>query len=380
MSDLHESLFRRRLLVCVGAGGVGKTSVAAALALSRALAGGRALVCTIDPARRLAGALGLSALGNAETRVPEARMKEAGLSPRGQLYAMMLDVKRTWDDLVTRHAPDPARRERILANRLYQQMSAALAGSQEYMAMEKLYQLASDSDYDLIVLDTPPTANALDFLDAPARLIDFLGNDAARALLAPALGAGRLGLRLAQLGGGYAAKALARFTGQQALADLGQFLQSFQGMYDGFKARAAAVRDLLSRPEVGFVLVTSPSPRALLEARSFHDRLSAESMPVAGMVVNRLTPELWQAPSPLPGALDLEGPLFAAAPDAARQPGVPLSKRLAENLAEHEALAAAEREAVKKARQGIVGPCAMIPRLQESVHDLSALASMAERL
>jgi anion-transporting ArsA/GET3 family ATPase len=186
---IRQSLAGRRIAVCVGSGGVGKTSVAAALALAHALEGGRALVCTIDPARRLANALGLTALGNVEARIPDARLEEAGLRPGGQLFAMMLDVKRTWDDLVTRHAPDPASRERILGNRLYQQMSAALAGSQEYMAMEKLHELAADRDYDLLVLDTPPTAQALDFLDAPARILDFLGSDAARTFLAPAVGA-----------------------------------------------------------------------------------------------------------------------------------------------------------------------------------------------
>ena len=246
---------------------------------------------------------------------------------------MMLDVKRTWDDLVTRHAPDPARRERILKNRLYQQMSTALAGSQEYMAMEKLYELATDRDYDLIVLDTPPTAHALDFLDAPDRILDFLGNDAARAFLAPAIGAGKLGLRLAQLGGGYVAKTLARFTGQAALSDLGDFLQGFQGMYEGFKDRAAAVHALLSQPDVGFVLVTSPSPLSIDEALAFHERLHAESMPIAGVVANRVTPDLWPGDGPLPATGDVASALGAAgAPDDG------LAGRLAATLAEHQAL------------------------------------------
>ena len=190
MGAVRESLRQKRIAVCVGSGGVGKTTVAAAVGLARAQAGARVLVCTIDPARRLANAMGLGPLGNVEARVPDHAFHEAGLAPRGELHAMMLDVKRTWDDLVTRHAPDPARRDRILKNRLYHQMSAALAGSQEYMAMEKLHELATDRDYDLIVLDTPPTAHALDFLEAPDRMLDFLGNETARALLAPALGAG----------------------------------------------------------------------------------------------------------------------------------------------------------------------------------------------
>jgi anion-transporting ArsA/GET3 family ATPase len=385
MTALGDSLAGRRIAVCVGSGGVGKTTVAAALALSRALAGGRALVCTIDPARRLANALGLTALGNVEARIPAPRLAQAGLRPAGQLFAMMLDVKRTWDELVTRHAPDAARRDRILGNRLYQQMSAALAGSQEYMAMEKLYELATHRDYDLIVLDTPPTAHALDFLDAPARILDFLGNDAARTFLAPALGVGRLGLRLAQLSGGYAAKTLARFTGQQALSDLGDFLQSFQGMYDGFKERAAAVRALLAGPEVGFVLVSSPSPLSVSEAIEFLGRLSAESMPVAGLVVNRLTPDLWPFPSALPKLAELSRSLAAAGlidgVGASHAAGdSPLPERLAAGLTEHQALVDGERRALQPLLARATGARAMVPRLETDVHDLAGLARLAAQL
>ncbi len=368
--SVREALGVRRIVVCVGSGGVGKTTLAAAIGLDRALAGARVLVCTIDPARRLANALGLAALGNVESRVPEHKFAEAGLAPRGELHAMMLDVKRTWDDLVARHAPDAARRDRILRNRLYQQMSAALAGSQEYMAMEKLYELATDRDYDVVVLDTPPTAHALDFLEAPDRILDFLGNETARALLAPALGAGRLGLRLAQLGGGYIAKTLARFTGQQVLGDLGDFLQGFQGMYDGFKERAGAVRALLSRPEVGFVLVASPSPLSIDEALAFHERLHAESMPIAGVVVNRVTPDLWPGDGPLPDA--------AALAAAGASPAV--SGRLAATLAEHQLLAAGERRSAVRLLGRVDAPQSVVPRPETDVHDLAGLARLAERL
>jgi len=375
MSHVIESLAPRRIAVCVGSGGVGKTTVAAALALSRALSGGRALVCTIDPARRLANALGLASLGNVESRVPQHQFRAAGLEPRGELWAMMLDVKRTWDDLVARHAPDPVRRDRILSNRLYQQMSSALAGSQEYTAMEKLYELATDRDYDVIVLDTPPTAHALDFLEVPDRILDFLGNETARRLLAPALGAGKFGLRLAQLGGGYIARTLARFTGQDALADLGDFLQGFQGMYQGFRERAAAVRALLSRPEVGFVIVASPSAASIEEAVSFHERLRAEAMPIAGVVANRVTPELWPAPTPLPDAADVEAALLARGePDGA------LAARLAATLGEHQALAAADRRALERLFALGSTPRAVVPRLETDVHDLAGLARLAVRL
>ena len=377
---IREALAGRRIAVCVGSGGVGKTTVAAALALARAREGGRALVCTIDPARRLASAMGLSSLGNVETEIPRGRLESAGAAATagGHLFAMMLDVKRTWDDLIARHAPDPARRERILQNRLYQQMSAALAGSQEYMAMEKLYELATDRDYDLIVLDTPPTAHALDFLEAPDRILDFLGNDTARTLLAPAIGAGRFGFRLAQLGSGYLAKGLARFTGQQALADLGEFLHGFQGMYEGFKARAASVRALLAGPEVGFVLVASPTPPSLDEVLAFHRRLVAEGMPVAGVVVNRLTPALWTGPAPLPTPGELAAPLRAAGIDARALAALP--ERLAASLAEHEAMAAAEERAIARLLAEVPGPRSLVPRLDGEVHDLAGLARLAARL
>ena len=368
---LAEALADRRVLVCVGSGGVGKTTVAAALGLRAALDGARVLVCTIDPARRLANAMGLGALGNVEARVPDHAFQEAGLTARGELNAMMLDVKRTWDDLVTRHAPDPARRDRILRNRLYQQMSAALAGSQEYMAMEKLYELATDRDYDLIVLDTPPTAHALDFLDAPDRIIDFLGNDHARTLLAPAMGAGRLGLRLAQFGSTYVAKTLARFTGADLLRDLAEFMAGFQGMYEGFKERAAAVRGLLARPDTGFVLVASPSPLSIDEALALHERLHAEGMPVAGLVANRVTPDLWPGDGPLPDAAQLA----AALPEDAA-----LCERLAGTLAEHQLLARADAASLARLFAAVPVSRAVVPRLEQDVHDLGGLARLADRL
>ncbi|HSM91944.1 MAG TPA: ArsA-related P-loop ATPase [Anaeromyxobacteraceae bacterium] len=372
MTALGSRLGRRRVVVCVGAGGVGKTTVAAAIGLQRALEGGRVLVCTIDPARRLANALGLAALGNVETRVPGHAFTEAGLAPRGELHAMMLDVKRTWDELIGRHAHDPAQRDRILKNRLYRQMSAALAGSQEYMATEKLYELATERDYDLVVLDTPPTAHALDFLDAPDRILDFLGDETTRALLAPALGAGRIGFRLAQLGGGYIAKTLAKFTGAEALADLGDFLRSFHGMYEGFKDRAEAVRTLLSHEDSGFVIVSSPAAAAIDEALAFHERLHAEAIPIAGVVVNRVTPSLWDDARPLPDDAALAASL--PAPDRA------LAGRLAATLAEHQRLASADREAIGRITGPIAAPHAVVPRIEEDVNDLGGLARIAAHL
>jgi anion-transporting ArsA/GET3 family ATPase len=379
MGALLRSLEGKRIAVVVGSGGVGKTSVAAAIALSRALAGGKALVCTIDPARRLASALGLGTLGNAEALVPPEAFEGAGLVPRGRLFAMMLDVKRTWDDLVTRHAPDAATRDRILGNRIYQQVSGALAGSQEYMAMEKLFELSTERDYDLIVLDTPPTAHALDFLEAPDRILDFVGNETARRLFAPAIDASRFGARLLQVGTGLAAKTLSRFTGSDVLSDVGDFLGQFQGMYDGFKERASEVRSLLTRPEVGFVLVASPSPLSVDEALFFHDHLRTAGMPVAGSVSNRVTPDLWPFPGAMPGKEPLAAAL-AAAPFPAATGGDGLAERLAVTLAQHQAFARNDAREVERLRRGCAAPHATVPRLEGDVHDLSSLATLGEHL
>lgn len=240
--------------------------------------------------------------------------------------------------------------------------------------MEKLYELATERDYDLIVLDTPPTAHALDFLEAPDRILDFLGNETARAMLAPALHAGKLGLRLFQMGSTYVAKTLARFTGGEVLQDLADFLAGFHGMYEGFERRAAAVRALLSERGVGFVLVASASPLSVDEALVFHERLHAESMPVAGVVANRVTSSLWDEGRPLPDATLLEAALAARG-------GTPgLAARLAHTLAEHQLLAVADAREVERLFAAVGAPAVAIPRLDADVHDVSGLHRLAERL
>jgi anion-transporting ArsA/GET3 family ATPase len=268
-----------------------------------------------------------------------------------------------------------ATRDRILGNRIYQQVSGALAGSQEYMAMEKLYELSTERDYDLIVLDTPPTAHALDFLEAPDRILDFVGNETARKLFAPAIDAGRLGARILQVGTGFVAKTLSRFTGSDVLSDVGDFLGQFQGMYDGFKDRASEVRSLLTRPEVGFVLVASPSPLSVDEALFFHDHLRTAGMPVAGSVANRVTPDLWPFPGAMPGAAPLAGQLGALAGE-----GGDLAERLALTLAQHQAFARSDAREVERLRRGASGPHVAVPRLEGDVHDLSGLAALAAHL
>ena len=271
-SVLGQVVASKRVIVCVGSGGVGKTTVSAALALKGAQLGRKALVLTIDPARRLAASLGLSELGNAETRISTDMLRAAGLEPKGELFAMMLDLKRTWDDLIIKRAPAD-RREAILGSRFYQQLSSALAGSQEYIAMEKLVDLRLNRDYDLLVLDTPPTAHALDFLDAPNRVLDFIGNERVRSLLSPALKAGHLGLKVLNLTGGYFVRTLSRLTGFALLQELADFLGTLAPMYDVFKERAVKVKQVLGSQETAFVLVTSPHPLTVDESAFFHTLL-----------------------------------------------------------------------------------------------------------
>ena len=354
--SLEEVLRTRRVLVCVGAGGVGKTTLAAALAMRAAALGRSALVCTIDPARRLANALGLTWLGNAPTEVRPDVLAGAGITLAAPLQAMMLDLKASWDELIERQAP-PGQRERILQNRFYQTLSTVLAGSQEYIALERLGQLRERSEVELIVLDTPPTAHALDFLDAPARILDFLDNEAARWLLDPALRASRLSLRLARWGGGVAARTIGRIIGGDTLEELATFLSAVSGMNEGFRQRARSVRALLSSPETGFVLVAGASPERREEALRFEAVLGDRGLQRDGVVVNRVQEEPpASAESELAG---LEEPLRGT---------------LVRTLAETRALAERDRESVRVLRAGMApAPLIAVPRFSSEIHDLGAL-------
>lgn len=362
----------RQVVVCVGSGGVGKTTTSAALALQAAVDGKKVLVCTIDPARRLANSMGLESLTNTETRVPDEALAKIGAPVKGQLFAMMLDLKRSWDEVIERYAPTPERRKAIMENRFYKQLSTALAGSQEYVAMEKLHALNQRGGYDLIVLDTPPTTNALDFLDAPNRVIDFLDSDAARWFVAgPMAGAGRMGLRVFQAGSAYAGKILARFTGQGTLEELARFLSALSGMYEGFKERAAAVRALLASDRAAFVVVTSPSPLPMEEALHFHQQLSKAQMRVAAVVANRVNVDF------LRGAeLDRGG--LAQAVSSVDAPGVPglgkLGERLADTLSDEQVLASLDAAQLAKLRSALgATPLLAVPRFDHDVHDLTGL-------
>jgi anion-transporting ArsA/GET3 family ATPase len=281
--DMHKILSdtANRVVVCCGAGGVGKTTTAAAMALRAAEYGRTVVVLTIDPAKRLAQALGVKDLGNTPQRVP--------LAPEvtGELHAMMLDMRRTFDEMVVQYS-GPDRADTILENQFYQTVATSLAGTQEYMAMEKLGQLLAEDKWDLVVVDTPPSRNALDFLDAPKRLGSFMDSRLWRLLLAPGRGIGRLVTGAV----GLAMKALSTVLGSQMLADAAGFVQSLDATFGGFREKADRTYELLKRRGTQFVVVSAAEPDALREASFFVDRLSQERMPLAGLILNRTHPML----------------------------------------------------------------------------------------
>jgi anion-transporting ArsA/GET3 family ATPase len=271
---------RTRIVVCCGAGGVGKTTTAAALGVRAAERGRKVVVLTIDPARRLAQSMGIDSLDNTPRRVK-------GIDGDGELHAMMLDMKRTFDEIVEAHA-DPDRASAILGNPFYQSLSAGFAGTQEYMAMEKLGQLRARDEWDLIIVDTPPSRSALDFLDAPKRLGSFLDGKLIRVLLAPAKVGGRAGMKFLNVGMSMMTGALGKLLGGQLLKDVQTFVAAMDSMFGGFRTRADATYKLLQAPGTAFLVVAAPERDALREAAYFVERLAAEDMPLAGLVLNRV--------------------------------------------------------------------------------------------
>lgn len=361
-----------RTIVCTGSGGVGKTTTAAALGVRAAERGRRVCVLTIDPAKRLAQAMGLSRLDNSPRPV-------AGIT-QGSLDAMMLDMKRTFDEVVEAHA-DPARAAQILANPFYQALSSSFAGTQEYMAMEKLGQLRSQSDadgtWDLIIVDTPPSRSALDFLDAPQRLGSFLDGRFIRILSAPARGAGRGIGRLAAMGFGIFTNVLSKVLGAQVLSDIGTFVAAIDTTFGGFRERADATYALLKERGTAFVVVATPERDALREAAYFVERLRADDMPLAGLVVNRVqqVSSLLTADQATAAAQELEASGATASPDG---------DVTAALLREHAArMHTAERQEQLIARFTAAHPTvavARVPALPEDVHDLAGLRRIGELL
>jgi anion-transporting ArsA/GET3 family ATPase len=282
--SVAQRMLDRRICICTGSGGVGKTTTAAAVALGLAAEGRRVAVVTIDPARRLADSLGLEQLGNEPRLVEPDHFAGQGIEMRGELWAMMLDAKRTFDELIDVLAPDVTTREAILANRIYQELSSAVAGSQEFTAVAKLYELDASGRFDAIVLDTPPSRNAMDFLDAPDRLTGFLEGRALKVITAPTGAAAVIAAR----GSGMVFSTLRRITGVDLLGDLSAFFRVLGGVVDGFAERANAVSRLLGDPATTFLIVTSPEPASVEEAIFLRRRLGQAGMPVGGLIVNRV--------------------------------------------------------------------------------------------
>ncbi len=285
MSSLLDA---RRIIVCVGTGGVGKTTVSSAIAIAAARRGRRTLVLTIDPARRLADALGLEALGSSPERLSPERERAYGIEGEGALYAMMLDMKGTFDELVERLCPDLETRHRILDNPLYQHISDALAGSVEYAAMEKVHELSESDRFDLIIVDTPPAQHALDFLDAPERLVTLLDSSLVRLLVQPAFSAGRAGFRLFSGAAERTLGLVSRLSGVSFLKEISELLLAIDSLSEGFKARARAVRELLRSGSTAFLLVASPSPATAAQAFELIASLTSSGIDLAGVLVNRV--------------------------------------------------------------------------------------------
>jgi anion-transporting ArsA/GET3 family ATPase len=368
MAGIAELLEGKRVCICAGSGGVGKTTSSAAIAAGMAARGRKVAVLTIDPAKRLADSLGLPELGNEERQVDPALFEQAGVDTYGgELWAMMLDAKATFDELVRRHAPDEETRDRILGNRIYQQLSAALAGSQEYMAMEKLFELHAEDRYDLLVLDTPPTRSALDFLEAPRRLTQFIEGRALQAFMRPT----GLGMKVFGRGTSMAFSVLRRVTGVEVLEDLSEFFQAFSGMVGGFQERAKRVNELLADPETCFLVVCGPQGEPITEAVYFHRKLVEAKLPFGGVIVNKVHYE-----SELPDYGEaLVGELTEAL-------GVEdLAQRVASNFEDYRVLAERDRLNIQRLTAEMRARAVIqVPYLDEDVHDLQGLMQINEYL
>jgi anion-transporting ArsA/GET3 family ATPase len=366
---------RTRIIVCCGSGGVGKTTIAAAIGLRAAERGRHVVVLTVDPARRLAQSMGLTALDNTPRPVPgvgannhEKQANGSEADPPGSMHAMMLDMKRTFDEIVEAHA-DPDRAAQILANPFYQSLSSSFAGTQEYMAMEKLGQLRRADEWDLIVVDTPPSRSALDFLDAPQRLGRFLDGRLLRLLVAPAKLGGRTGLRVLNAGFGMVTGVITKIIGSQVLRDVQTFVSAMDTMFGGFRERAEYTYRLLRTPGTAFLVIAAPEHDALREASYFVERLERDGMPLAGLVLNRIhkSPAArLSAARSLAAAETLQG-----LPDGDSSTLAITALRL---HAERMRQASAERRLAERftAAHPLV-PVAQIPAQPEDVHDLDGL-------
>jgi anion-transporting ArsA/GET3 family ATPase len=373
---LDGLLASREILIACGPGGVGKTTTAAAAAAMAACHhGGKVLVLTIDPARRLADALGLSGIGNTERRIEDEVFTKAGITPRGELWAAMLDTKESWDSLVRQHAPDPETRDEILANPLYRDISSRFVQSHDYIAMERLYEIHTEGDYDLIVVDTPPTRNALDFLDAPQRLADFFSSRLLRWLIVPYRS------RVVNFASRPFYQVADRILGTQFLGDIAEFFILFQSMYDGFVERAEAVTRLLSDRRTTFMVVSTLESAPVREAEFFAHELVARHLSLGAIVLNKVLPDYFRDQG---AARVAQGLRDRAAELAGELPTDPeLTKQVLGEVAESflNFGLVARREAEQRAELATTPEVlASVPFFDEDICDMAGLLRLGEKI
>ncbi|MGI8460829.1 MAG: ArsA family ATPase [Solirubrobacterales bacterium] len=363
MAGVERMLAGKKVCVCAGSGGVGKTTTAAAIACGMAARGKKVAVLTIDPAKRLADSLGLPELGNVERQVDPALFEAEGIDlAGGELWAMQLDAKATFDDVVAKHAPDAETRDQILENRIYKQISNAVAGSQEGMAMEKIFEIPPEDRYDLLVLDTPPSRNALDFLEAPKRLTQFIEGRSLQVFLRPT----GFGMKVFGRGSAMGLSVLKRITGVDLLQDIAEFFQAFSGMVGGFRERARRVNELLADEQTSFLVICGPQDVPVAEAVYFHRKLVEAKLPFGGVIVNKVHYASEEA-----GSKSLGRDLGKALGDE------DLAARVAANFADYQALAARDTENIARlTREMNARRVIRVPYLDEDVHDLGGLAEI----
>jgi anion-transporting ArsA/GET3 family ATPase len=360
------ALADKKLIVVCGSGGVGKTTTAASLGLRAAAEGKKVIVLTIDPAKRLATSLGLEKLTGKPRKISK-EMLEAAVGPtEGSLSAMMLDTKSTFDAIVTKYASSKETEKKILENKIYQHLSDMIAGSQEYMAMEKLYEIVSGGGYDLVVIDTPPTTHAIDFLEAPERMVNAIGNSMIHLLIKPAMAIGKTGFNLFSKGSAMILKVFDRITGFAFLQEISEMLFSFQDLLGGFKSRAEDVKKILQDPDTAFVLVAACEDKSVAEVKVFREKLSEAKLPLDGLIVNRVHPE------------------FSEYDDKARalkdRVGDALAEKMTDVFLDYQKVAKRDHVFIKELKKSL-GPdrfITTVPLFETDIHDLAGLYRLSK--
>ncbi len=370
MIPFDEYIKNKEIIICAGPGGAGKTTVSAALALAGAVIGRNTLALTIDPAKRLATSLGISTDTKEETQISERRFKEAGLSPKGILGAAIPDVKKTFDELIKRVAPSDASARKILSNKYYQGIADSLAGTQEYMAMEKLFSMYEKREYDLIVLDTPPSRHALDFLDAPKRLINLLEAGPLKWLLKPYFLVEKLSFGFSRLWTDLAIRALEKIVGIEVIHDIWEFFKDFEDLNEPFKKRAKETYELLRSPRTVFLIVTSPVEFAIYESLNLYKRLSKEKFLLGGVVINRAFLE-YDFPASIGEGIKRH-----------LSEHVDLAGKIMKNYQNYRALAASDTSGIEKMRKKLRKntPLTVIPFFDTEIYDIEGLARVVRHI